>query len=106
MYLLVFPLLFPCTFSSICSFYLVVFPFLSFYFLYIFSFLFLLVMRLYPLKLFSTREYICIWSKSLGCGCERYPDFRVEEDKYWLGDLHCREISATDALDDVCLVQI
>jgi hypothetical protein len=21
------------------------------------------------------------WSRSLGCGCERYPGFRVEEDK-------------------------
>jgi hypothetical protein len=32
LYLLVFPLLFPYTFSFVCSFYLVVFPFLSFYF--------------------------------------------------------------------------
>ena len=38
LYLLVFPLLFPCTFSSVCSFYLVVFSFLSFYFLVRFFF--------------------------------------------------------------------
>jgi hypothetical protein len=42
LYLLVFPLLFSYTFSSVYSFYLVVFPFLSLFFLYIFSFLFLL----------------------------------------------------------------
>jgi hypothetical protein len=35
------------------------------------------------------------WSRSLGCGCERYPGFRVEEDKYWPGvpGPQCQEIS-------------
>jgi hypothetical protein len=47
--------------------------------------MFLLIIRLYLLKLFSTREYICIWSRTLGCGCERYPDFQVKEDEYWHG---------------------
>jgi hypothetical protein len=51
------------------------FHFLCFYFPIHFSFLFLLVIRLYSLKLFSAHEYICIWSKSLGCGCERYLGF-------------------------------
>jgi hypothetical protein len=23
------------------------------------------------------------WSRSLGYGCEHYPSFQVEEDKYW-----------------------
>jgi hypothetical protein len=38
LYLFVFPLLFPYTFSTVCSFYLVVFPFLSIYFLVRFFF--------------------------------------------------------------------
>jgi hypothetical protein len=31
----------------------------------------------------------------LGCGCERYPGFRVEEDKCWPGvpSPQCQEIS-------------
>jgi hypothetical protein len=35
------------------------------------------------------------WSRSLGCGCERYPGFRVEEDKCWPGvpNPQCQEIS-------------
>jgi hypothetical protein len=35
------------------------------------------------------------WSRSLGCGCERYPGFRVEEDKCWPGvpSPQCQEIS-------------
>jgi hypothetical protein len=35
------------------------------------------------------------WSISLGCECERYPGFRVEEDKCWPGVLspQCQEIS-------------
>ena len=59
------------------------FHFCPFIFLYVFSFLFfLLVIRLYPLKLVYARDYICIWFKPLGCGCELYPSFQVEEDKY------------------------
>jgi hypothetical protein len=35
------------------------------------------------------------WSRSLGCGCERYPGFRVEEDKCWpeVPNPQCQEIS-------------
>jgi hypothetical protein len=35
------------------------------------------------------------WSRSLGCGCERYPGFRVDEDKCWPGvpSPQCQEIS-------------
>jgi hypothetical protein len=84
LYLLVFPLLFSCMFYSVCSFYLVVFPFCTSISLYVFSFMFLLVIRLYPLILFSAHEYICIWYRPLGCGCERYFGFWVEEDEYWL----------------------
>jgi hypothetical protein len=47
--------------------------------------MFLLVIRLYSLKLFYVHEYICIWSRPLGCRCEPYPGFRVIEDEYWLG---------------------
>jgi hypothetical protein len=49
-----------------------------------FSFLFLLIIRLYPLKLFFARGYICIWSKPLGCGCEPYSSFWVKGDEYWV----------------------
>jgi hypothetical protein len=36
-----------------------------------------------------------VWSRSLNCGCERYPGFRVEEDKCWPGvpSPQCQEIS-------------
>jgi hypothetical protein len=27
---------------------------------------------------------LCSWSRPLGCGCERYPDFWVEDDEFWL----------------------
>jgi hypothetical protein len=35
------------------------------------------------------------WSRSLGCGCECYPGFRVKEDKCWPGvpTPQCQEIS-------------
>jgi hypothetical protein len=35
------------------------------------------------------------WSRSLGCGCKRYPGFQVEEDKCWPGvpSPQCQEIS-------------
>jgi hypothetical protein len=96
-------------FSSICSFYLLFFFFfvLLFHGTFFLSF-FLLVISLYPLKLFSAHEYICIWSTPLGCRCERYLGFWVEEDEYWLGDLRSQDrgISATYALDGVFLVQI
>jgi hypothetical protein len=40
------------------------------------------------------------WSRSLGCRCEHYPDFQVEEDKCWLRVLsrQCQGISDTYAL--------
>jgi hypothetical protein len=85
----IFVILFPCTF---------------------FSFLFLLVIRLYPIKLFSAHEYIYIWSRLLGYGCERYPGFRVEKDEYWIGgslpSKPRNKCYYTYALDGVCLVQI
>jgi hypothetical protein len=36
-----------------------------------------------------------VWSRSLNCGCERYPGFRVEEDKCWprVPSPQCQEIS-------------
>jgi hypothetical protein len=27
---------------------------------------------------------ICYWSRPLSCKCERYPDFWVKEDEFWL----------------------
>jgi hypothetical protein len=49
--------------------------------------LFLLVISLASISL--------LWGVSLGCGCERYPGFRVEEDKCWPGvpSPQCQEIS-------------
>jgi hypothetical protein len=37
------------------------------------------------------------WSRSLGCGCEHYPGFRVEEDKCWhvVPSPQCQEISVS-----------
>jgi hypothetical protein len=26
-----------------------------------------------------------LWTRLLGCGSERYPGFRVEEEEFWLG---------------------
>jgi hypothetical protein len=79
----IFLYVFFCLFLLFGCFSIVAFLFLCTFF----SFLFLLVIRLYPLKLFSAHEYICIWSRSLGCGCQQYSGFRVEEDEYWLRDL-------------------
>jgi hypothetical protein len=41
-----------------------------------------------------------VWSRLLGCGCEFYTDFWVEEDKCWLRVFspYCQEIIATYAL--------
>jgi hypothetical protein len=100
---------FPC-FCFGCFFRFLLFvPFIWLFFHFCpFIFLFLLVIKLYPLKVFSTREYICIWYRPLDYGYERYLGFRLEEDEYWLKDLcsQGREISVTYALDCVYLVQI